>query len=73
MKAYYQWVWFRKNSLLNRKSNQSFHHFVFDNEKDMLENFMTTMVVKDPDMLIAWFGHFADIPKLLERTSRSWP
>ena len=34
----------------------------------MLENFMTTMVVKDPDMLIAWFGHFADIPKLLERT-----
>ena len=28
---------------------------------------MTTMIVKDPDMLIAWFGHFADIPKLIQR------
>ena len=33
----------------------------------MLQHFMTTMVEKDPDMLIAWFGNFADIPKLLER------
>ena len=28
---------------------------------------MTTMIIKDPDMLIAWFGKIADIPKLLER------
>ena len=33
----------------------------------MLENFLSTMVIKDPDMLIAWFGNFADIPKLLQR------
>ena len=39
----------------------------FDNEKDMIQSFMTSMVVKDPDMLIAWFGNFADVPKLLER------
>ena len=63
-KQYYQWVWFPEEQFIEQKVNQSFHHFVFDNEKDMLENFMTTMVVKDPDMLIAWFGHFADIPKL---------
>ena len=67
-KQYYQWVWFPEEQFIEQKLNQSFHHFVFNNEKDMLENFMTTMVVKDPDMLIAWFGHFADIPKLLERT-----
>jgi len=39
----------------------------FDSEKTMIEHFMNTMIVKDPDMLIAWFGNFADIPKLLER------
>ena len=33
----------------------------------MIESFMATMIVKDPDMLIAWFGNFADIPKLLDR------
>ena len=33
----------------------------------MIENFMVTMVDKDPDMLIAWFGNFSDLPKLLER------
>ena len=56
---YYQWVWFP-----NYEGNEEYH---FDNEKDMIESFMTTMIVKDPDMLIAWFGNFADIPKLLER------
>lgn len=25
------------------------------------------MIVKDPDMLIAWFGNFADVPMLLKR------
>jgi DNA polymerase elongation subunit (family B) len=56
---YYQWVWFP-----NYEGDEEYH---FDNEKDMIESFMTTMIVKDPDMLIAWFGNFADIPKLLER------
>ena len=40
---------------------------VYNSEKDMIKNFIGTMSVKDPDMLIAWFGHFADLPKLLER------
>ena len=66
-KQYYQWVWFPEEQFIEQKLNQSFHHFVFDNEKDMIESFMTTMIVKDPDMLIAWFGNFADIPKLLDR------
>ena len=66
-KQYYQWAWFPQEKFVEQKQHTSFHYLVFDNEKDMLENFMTCMVVKDPDMLIAWFGNFADIPKLLDR------
>jgi len=62
---YFQWVWFPKKKNIGRMPN--YNMYIFDNEKDMIESFMTTMVAKDPDMLIAWFGHFADIPKLLER------
>ena len=58
-KQYYQWAWF--------PDYEGEEDLYFDNEKDMLESFMTTMIVKDPDMLIAWFGHFADIPKLIQR------
>tara|TARA_R110001606_G_scaffold19911_4_gene72471 strand:+ start:10769 stop:12406 length:1638 start_codon:yes stop_codon:yes gene_type:complete len=60
-KEYYQWLWLP--NYIQMKDDE----FIFDNEKDMIESFMRTMIVKDPDMLIAWFGHFADIPKLLER------
>ena len=60
-KEYYQWLW------LPNYIQMEDDEFIFDNEKDMIESFMRTMIVKDPDMLIAWFGHFADIPKLLER------
>ena len=72
-KQYYQWVWFPKESkeLVNETlkwSNGDIVKNVFYSEKHMLEDFMTTMITKDPDMLIAWFGNFADIPKLLERT-----
>jgi len=65
-KQYHQWAWFPNHI---NTGGIYFHdkERVFDNEKDMLENFMTTMVVKDPDMLIAWFGNFADVPKLLDR------
>ena len=56
---YYQWAWFP-----DYEGNDNYR---FDNEKDMIESFMNTMIVKDPDMLIAWFGHFADLPKLFER------
>ena len=70
-KRYYQWVWFP-----NRENEQTYvlpHEEtkkikrIFTSEKDMIEDFMTTMIVKDPDMLISWFGNFADVPKLLER------
>ena len=65
-KEYRQWAWFPADI---NTGGLYFHdkEHIFDNEKDMIEHFMGTMIVKDPDMLIAWFGHFADIPKLLER------
>ena len=65
-KEYYQWVWF-PNPFSQADETTNSNKLVFDNEKEMLEDFMTTMIVKDPDMLIAWFGNFADIPKLLDR------
>jgi DNA polymerase I len=65
--AYYQWVWFPEEQFIENKMNQSFHHFVFDNETSMIEHFMRTMAEKDPDMLIAWFGLKFDLPKLLDR------
>ena len=68
-KKYYQWVWcpnqeFDLSVYTDYENNEL---FLYDNEKDMIQSFMTTMVVKDPDMLIAWFGNFADVPKLLDR------
>ena len=36
-------------------------------EKKMLEQFMNLVKTQDPDMLITWFGSFADLPKLIER------
>ena len=72
-KKYYQWAWFPKEMVSENgkvvgdwKTKEGMT-FIFDNEKDMIDSFMTTMIVKDPDMLIAWFGHFADIPKLIQR------
>ena len=63
----YQWVWFPEEQFIEQKVNQSFHHFVFDNEKDMLEHFVKRLQEQDPDMLIAWWGLKSDIPKLIER------
>jgi len=68
-KKYYQWVWcpnqeFDLSVYTDYENNEL---FLYDNEKDMIQSFMTTMVVKDTDMLIAWFGNFADVPKLLDR------
>ena len=66
-KQYYQWAWFPEPEFGKNAVNFLHKYKIFETEKEMLENFMTTMVVKDPDMLIAWFGNFADVPKLLER------
>ena len=71
-KKYYQWVWFPSEDIECDSPYQKFKHpsttTVFLSEKDMLEHFMGTMMVKDPDMLIAWFGLKFDLPKLLDRT-----
>ena len=63
---YYQWAWFPDwpSGFSARQPNNK---FFFTSEKDMIENFMTTMVDKDPDMLIAWFGLKFDLPKLIDR------
>ena len=63
---YYQWVWFPENTQRNLVYDVD-TTFTFKSEKDMLENFMQTIQNKNPDMLISWFGNFADVPKLLER------
>ena len=70
-KQFYQWVWF-PDSRINERiyddyDNQQVTLFQFDSEKEMLESFIDTMIDKDPDMLIAWFGLKFDLPKLLER------
>jgi len=62
-KQYYQWAWFPKDNVLC----DSAHQYFFTSEKEMIEHFMGTMIVKDPDMLIAWFGLKFDLPKLLDR------
>ena len=41
--------------------------YSFNSEKEMIEHFIETMMLKDPDMLIAWFGLKFDLPKLLDR------
>ena len=67
---YHQWVWFPTEKCpidIFDNSLEINNVYYCRNEKHMLEDFINTMIDKDPDMLIAWFGNFADIPKLLER------
>ena len=52
---------------LEGKDMKDFDKFVFNNEKEMLEQFMNLIQTQDPDMLIAWFGNWADLPKLIHR------
>ena len=72
-KKYYQWAWFPKEmtsengKVVGDWKTKEGKTFNFDNERNMIENFMITMIAKDPDMLIAWFGLQFDLPKLLER------
>ena len=65
-KHYNQWVWFPDDKQVNTVFDTGVR-YIFSNEKDMIQSFMTTMIIKDPDMLIAWFGLKFDLPKLLER------
>ena len=40
---------------------------VYEDEKDMLEAFVSYMERKDPDMIIGWYVLGFDIPKIIER------
>jgi len=64
---YSQWVWFPNITEETKLDSDEINLHVFDNEAYMLEHFITTMVDKDPDMLIAWFGLKFDLPKLIDR------
>ena len=69
-KEYFQWVWFPNQEPYDgfKMSTDKVQHVsVFNTEKEMIEHFMGTMIAKDPDMLIAWFGLKFDLPKLLDR------
>ena len=58
-----QWAWFPD-------APSELHYdkvAVFDNEKDMLENFVNVLQEQDPDMLIAWWGLKSDVPQLIKR------
>ncbi len=69
-KQFFQWVWFPNQEPYDgfkMSTKEVAHMSVFNTEKDMLEDFMLTVVEKDPDMLIAWFGQRFDLPKLIER------
>ncbi len=64
---YSQWVWFPNITEETKLDSDEINLYVFDNERAMLEHFINTMVEKDPDMLIAWFGLKFDLPKLIDR------
>jgi DNA polymerase elongation subunit (family B) len=70
-KHYYQWVWFPnfETAQIVSHIDEQTTRIIFNNEKGMIQDFMETMVVKDPDMLIAWFGLKFDLPKLIERAT----
>ena len=66
-KKYHQWSWFPQNMFTVHSNIDENYRYTFASEKEMIEHFMGTMMVKDPDMLIAWFGLKFDLPKLLDR------
>jgi DNA polymerase I len=67
-KQYYQWAWFPEPEFGKNTVNfSSGKYSIFETEKEMIEHFMGNMIIKDPDMLIAWFGLKFDLPKLLDR------
>lgn len=69
--TFYQFTWYPEGHSDRPEACTIESHpteqFFFDSEAEMIEGFITMMVDKDPDMLIAWFGLKFDLPKLLER------
>jgi len=71
-KEYILWTWLPNNTEYSDKEFIESHNhndcvWLYCDERTMLQSFMNTMIAKDPDMLIAWFGLKFDFPKLLER------
>lgn len=64
---YYQWAWFPNPFSQADEETDTNVKRLFDNEKDLLDNFLNFIDEKDPDMLLAWFGNWADVPKLIHR------
>ena len=64
-KKYHTFVWFPKTNRPMYIPNPKQH--VFDSERKMLESFVSFIQIKDPDMLISWFGSKFDLPKLIKR------
>ena len=71
---YYQWSWFPEGlepnitaHSISGKSIHEYENYWFSSEKNTIESFISFMTEKDPDMLISWFGNFADVPMLLKR------
>jgi DNA polymerase I len=67
--SFLQWVWFPSFPTTSKvfDINSNIKRIIHNSEKDMIEDFMATMIVKDPDMLIAWFGQRFDLPHLIKR------
>ena len=42
---------------------------IFENEEEMLNDFLRYFIDNRPDMLISWFGWKFDLPKLIERNT----
>lgn len=62
-KAYIQWVWFPEEHEVPSLESA----IAFSSEADMIDSFLDFLMLKDPDMLIAWFGNKFDLPHLLKR------
>ena len=67
-KKFYQWYWFPNDLQHSYVPSLNCVTIESDTEKEMIENFLATIVDKDPDMLLAWFGLKFDLPKLIERS-----
>ena len=67
-KKFYQWYWFPNELQHSYVPSLNCVTIESDTEKEMIENFLATIVDKDPDMLLAWFGLKFDLPKLIERS-----
>ncbi len=63
---YNTFVWFPDNTVRLFDFGKG-KVLTYNNEREMLDKFLTYIQDKDPDMLLAWFGLKFDLPKLIHR------